>query len=64
MINVRIRKTIKVEMQTIKYLDNLEKRIHAYHVRLTELEFQALKEEAREADTSVAAIVRARLFNP
>lgn len=62
MVNVRIRKTIKVEMQTVKYLDNLEKRAHRFEMRLTSLEFLALQQEAKEADTSIAEIIRSRLW--
>jgi len=62
MVNVSLKKTIKINMQAIKYLDNLQKRIHRYEMVMTELEFLALKSEAEEANVSVAAIIRSRLW--
>jgi hypothetical protein len=62
MVNVRLRKTISINMQAVKFLDNLEKRCHRFQIRMTEFEYRALEEEAREADQSVAAIIRTRLW--
>ena len=61
MANVRLRQTVKINVQTIKFLDNFEKRIHRFQIRLTELEYLCLQQEAREADKSVAEIIRTRL---
>ena len=66
MANARLRRTVKVssiDIQTMRFLTNLEKRSHIFTMRLTDIEHSILQEEAREADVSMAEIVRARLWN-
>jgi hypothetical protein len=65
MANARLRKTVKVnniDLQTMRYLTNLEKRIKLYTIRFTNLEYQALQDEATEAEKSMAEIIRLRLW--
>jgi hypothetical protein len=65
MNDARLRKTVKVntvDLQTMRYLTNLEKRIHRFTIRLTDIELNVLRDEAKEAEKSVAEIIRARLW--
>ena len=62
MVNAQLKKTFKINMTAIKYLDNLQKRVHRYEMRMTLLEYMALEEEAKEANVSVAAIIRSKLW--
>jgi hypothetical protein len=62
MIETRLKKTIDINLQTNVFLDNLEKRAHRFQLRLTEFEYQMLEQEAKEAETSVAALIRAKLW--
>lgn len=62
MATAKLKTTVTINMQAVRYLDNLEKRVHRFQIRLTTLEFQALEEEAKEANKSVAEIIRTRLW--
>jgi len=66
MANARLRRTVKVssvDVQTMRFLTNLEKRAHNFTLRLTLIEYSLLQQEAREAEVSMAELIRARLWN-
>jgi hypothetical protein len=62
MQDTRLSRAIQIDLQTKKYILNLEKRIHHYTIRLTDIQYQLLQEEAKEAEVSVAEIIRSRLW--
>ncbi len=66
MANARLGKTVKVstiDLQTMRFLTNLEKRARNFTLRLTQIEYLILLQEAEEAEVSMAEIIRARLWD-